>query len=383
MKIVYLDYAATTPVAVEVAEIMAQHLTLEGNFANPASRSHRFGWQAEEAVESSRITVAKLIGASNREIVWTSGATESNNLAIKGVLEGFESGHVITSSIEHKAILDPCAYQEAPHNKLGRFDVTYLEPNEDGLITAQQVKQALRPDTRLVTLMLVNNEIGNITDIQSVAKVLADHDALLHCDAAQGTGKLSIDVAELGVDLMSICAHKMYGPKGIGALYVRKAPEVKVHQQIHGGGHERGMRSGTLATHQIVGFAKAAELVMNNLDAEIEHNKQLRDKLWLGLELLGGVQRNSHLIQCSPNHLNVSFRGVDGEILLASLAQLAISSGSACNSASVAPSYVLKALGLEDELAHAGIRFSVGRYTTEADIDFALAEVTRVLSALR
>ena len=360
MKLVYLDYAATTPVATEVADTMAQHLTLEGNFANPASRSHRFGWQAEEAVEGARITVAKLIGASNREIVWTSGATESNNLAIKGILEAFESGHIITSSIEHKAILDTCDYQATKG-----FDVTYLDPDSEGLITAEQVKQALRPDTRLVTLMLVNNEIGNVTDIKAISKVLAQHDALLHCDAAQGTGKLAIDVADLGVDLLSICAHKMYGPKGIGALYVRKAPEVKVHQQIHGGGHERGMRSGTLATHQIVGFAKAAELIMDNLEAEVKHNEQLRDKLWLGLDKLGGVQRNSHVSQCSPNHLNVSFSGVDGEILLASLAQLAVSSGSACNSASVAPSYVLKALGTPDELAHAGIRFSVGRYTTE------------------
>ena len=378
MNLVYLDYAATTPVAPEVAEIMSQHLTLEGNFANPASRSHRFGWQAEEAVERARITIAKLIGASNREIVWTSGATESNNLAIKGVLEGFDSGHIITSSIEHKAILDPCEYQAGKG-----FEVTYLSPNEEGLITAEQVQQALRPDTRLVSLMLVNNEIGNITDIKAVAKVLANHDALLHCDAAQGTGKLAIDVAALGIDLMSICAHKMYGPKGIGALYVRKAADVNVHQQIHGGGHERGMRSGTLATHQIVGFAKAAELIMDNLDAEMTHNTQLRDKLWAGLALLGNVKRNSHSSFCSPNHLNVSFGGVDGEILLASLAQLAISSGSACNSASVAPSYVLKALGLSDEFAHAGIRFSVGRYTTEADIDFAIAEVTRVLTALR
>ena len=378
MNLVYLDYAATTPVAPEVAEVMSQHLTLEGNFANPASRSHRFGWQAEEAVERARITIAKLIGASNREIVWTSGATESNNLAIKGVLEGFDSGHIITSSIEHKAILDPCEYQAGKG-----FEVTYLSPNEEGLITAEQVQQALRPDTRLVSLMLVNNEIGNITDIKAVAKVLANHDALLHCDAAQGTGKLAIDVAALGIDLMSICAHKMYGPKGIGALYVRKAADVNVHQQIHGGGHERGMRSGTLATHQIVGFAKAAELVMDNLDVEMTHNTQLRDKLWAGLALLGNVKRNSHSSFCSPNHLNVSFGGVDGEILLASLAQLAISSGSACNSASVAPSYVLKALGLSDEFAHAGIRFSVGRYTTEADIDFAIAEVARVLTALR
>ena len=378
MNLVYLDYAATTPVAAEVAQVMAQHLTLEGNFANPASRSHRFGWQAEEAVESARIAVAKLIGASNREIVWTSGATESNNLAIKGVLEGFESGHVITSSIEHKAILDTCDYMAGKG-----FEITYLEPGEEGLISPEQVKQALRPNTRLVSLMLVNNEIGNVTDIKAVSKVLSNHDALLHCDAAQGTGKLEIDVADLGVDLMSICAHKMYGPKGIGALYVRKSPEVKVYQQIHGGGHERGMRSGTLATHQIVGFAKAAELVMANLEAEIAHNLKLRDKLWAGLEVIGGVERNSHGAQCSPNHLNVSFSGVDGEILLASLAQLAVSSGSACNSASVAPSYVLKALGVADELAHAGIRFSVGRYTTEADIDFALAEVERVLAALR
>lgn len=378
MNLVYLDYAATTPVAPEVAETMAQHLTLEGNFANPASRSHRFGWQAEEAVERARITVAKLIGASNREIVWTSGATESNNLAIKGVLEGFESGHVVTSSIEHKAILDPCEYEAGKG-----FDVTYLEPNDEGLITVDQVEQVLRPDTRLVSLMLVNNEIGNVTDIQAISKVLKNHDALLHCDAAQGTGKLAIDVGAMGVDLMSICAHKMYGPKGIGALYVRKASEVKVYQQIHGGGHERGMRSGTLATHQIVGFAKAAELVMADLELEIAHNAELRDQLWKGLEVLGGVKRNTHATQCSPNHLNVSFSDVDGEILLASLAQLAISSGSACNSASVAPSYVLKALGLPDEMAHAGIRFSVGRYTTQADVEFAIEEVSRVITALR
>lgn len=382
MNLVYLDYAATTPVAAEVADVMAQHLTLEGNFANPASRSHRFGWQAEEAVESARITVATLIGASNREIVWTSGATESNNLAIKGVLEGFQSGHIITSSIEHKAILDTCDYVVS--GVLGKpFEVTYLSPNAEGLITPEQVKQALRPDTRLVSLMLVNNEIGNVTDIKAVAEALAGHDALLHCDAAQGTGKMRIDVVDMGVDLLSICAHKMYGPKGIGALYVRRASNIKVHQQIHGGGHERGMRSGTLATHQIVGFAKAAELVIANLDAEIEHNARLRNQLWQGLNALGGVQRNSHPEQCSPNHLNVSFNGVDGEILLASLAQLAVSSGSACNSASVAPSYVLKALGVSDELAHAGIRFSVGRYTTAEDIDFAVAEVARVLSSLR
>lgn len=381
MKLVYLDYAATTPVAAEVADIMSQHLTFEGNFANPASRSHRFGWQAEEAVESSRITVAKLIGASNREVVWTSGATEANNLAIKGVLEGFESGHIITSSIEHKAILDTCAYMETA--KGGSFEVTYLSPNKEGLITAEQVSEALRADTRLVSLMLVNNELGNITDIRSISNILCKHNALLHCDAAQGIGKVSVDVAELGVDLMSLSAHKMYGPKGVGALYVRKAPEIKVFQQIHGGGHERGMRSGTLSTHQIVGFAKAAEMIIESLASDVNQMSELRDKLWRGFQEIGGIQRNTHLTQCSPIHLNVSITGVDGEILLASLAQLAVSSGSACNSASVAPSYVLKALGLPDELAHSGIRFSVGRYTTEDDIDFAVAEVKRVLQALR
>lgn len=381
MKIVYLDYAATTPVAQEVADTMAQHLTLEGDFANPASRSHRFGWKAEEAVESARITLAKLIGASNREIVWTSGATESNNLALKGVMEGFDSGHIITSSIEHKAILDTCAYLETA--KGGGFEVTYLQPNEEGLITPEQVSQALRPDTRLVSLMLVNNEIGNVSDIKAISQVLNNHQALLHCDAAQGAGKLALDVVDLGVDLMSICAHKMYGPKGIGVLYVRNAPEVKVHQQIHGGGHERGMRSGTLATHQIVGFAKAAELVMEHFASETQTIANLRDQLWQGLQEIGGVQRNTHMSQCSPMHLNVSFTDVDGEILLASLAQLAVSSGSACNSASVAPSFVLKALGLSDALAHSGIRFSVGRYTTQDDIDFAVAEVKRVLQALR
>ncbi len=381
MKLVYLDYAATTPVAPEVAEVMAQHLTLDGNFANPASRSHRFGWQAEEAVESARITLAKLIGANNREIVWTSGATESNNLALKGVMENFDSGHIITSSIEHKAVLDTCAHLQTA--KGGGFDVTYLVPNKDGLITAEQVQKVLRDDTRLVSLMLVNNEIGNVTDIKAIAAVLANHPALLHCDAAQGTGKVAIDVNELGVDLLSLCGHKMYGPKGIGALYVRKAPHIKVQQQIHGGGHERGMRSGTLATHQIVGIAKAAELVMANLDADIQHAAQLRDQLWHGLEALGGVRRNTHLTYCSPNHLNVSFAGVVGEILLASLAQLAVSSGSACNSASVAPSFVLTALGLPDDLAHAGIRFSVGRYSTAEDVEFALSEISRVLQALR
>lgn len=377
--VIYLDYAATTPVDPYVAGEMMKYLTPDGFFGNPASRSHRFGWQAEEACESARLKVARLIGASNREIVWTSGATESNNLAIKGALESFSSGHIITSSIEHKAILDTCAWMEQKG-----FEVTYLSPDEAGIIQPQQVADALRPDTKLVTLMLVNNEIGTVTDIVGVSGVLKEHDALLHCDAAQGTGKLAIDVSGLGVDLMSVCAHKMYGPKGVGALYVRKDPSVKVLQQIHGGGHERGMRSGTLATHQLVGFGAAAEmLVGERLENEISHSRQLRNRLWAGLQEIGGVCLNGHPELNSPNHLNVSFEGVDGEILLASLARLAVSSGSACTSASIEPSYVLKALGRTDELAHAGIRFSVGRFTTEEDVDKALSEIGGILSRLR
>ena len=377
-KVIYLDYAATTPVDPQVATEMSACLTLDGNFGNPASRSHRYGWQAEEAVESARIQIANLIGANNREIVLTSGATESNNLAIKGVLEQFSGGHIITSAIEHKAILDTCAYMESKG-----FEVTYLHPDRQGMINPQQVADALRPDTRLVSLMLVNNELGTVTDIASVAALLKDHAALLHCDAAQGLGKVAVDVEALGVDLMSISAHKMYGPKGIGALYVRRAPEVVVKQQIHGGGHERGMRSGTLATHQIVGFGKAAQLVVEKGEQELAGMAALRDRLWQGLQSIGGVQLNGHAEQRSPSHLNVSVEGVDGEILLASMARLAVSSGSACTSASVEPSYVLKAIGLADELAHAGIRFSVGRFTSEQDVDFAIEEVGRIVSSLR
>jgi len=377
-KVIYLDYAATTPVDPQVAAEMSACLTLDGNFGNPASRSHRYGWQAEEAVEAARIQIANLIGANNREIVWTSGATESNNLAIKGVLEQFSGGHIITSAIEHKAILDTCAYMESKG-----FEVTYLHPDRQGMINPQQIADALRPDTRLVSLMLVNNELGTVTDIASVAALLNDHAALLHCDAAQGLGKVAVDVEALGVDLMSISAHKMYGPKGVGALYVRRAPEVVVKQQIHGGGHERGMRSGTLATHQIVGFGKAALLVAEKGEQELAGMAALRDRLWRGLQSIGGVQLNGHAEQRSPNHLNVSVEGVDGEILLASMARLAVSSGSACTSASVEPSYVLKAIGLADELAHAGIRFSVGRFTSEQDVDFAIEEVGRIVSSLR
>src|SRR5690606_22522201 len=336
MTPLYFDYAATTPADPAVAAVMAGCLTLDGTFGNPASRSHRFGWQAEQVVENARRQLADLLGADPREIVWTSGATESNNLALKGVVEALRnkepqrSLHIITSVIEHKAVLDTCAWllQQGVH-------VTYLCPDADGLIQPQQVAEALRDDTCLVSLMAVNNELGTITDIAGVAAVLKNHAALLHVDAAQAIGKVPVHVQDWGVDLLSVSAHKFYGPKGIGALYVRREPQVPLAAQLHGGGHERGMRSGTLPTHQIARLGA------------------LREQLWQGLRTLGDVYLNGHPTQRSAQHLNVSFAGVDGEILLASLAKVAVSSGSACNSATVAPSYVLKAIGRSDELAHA------------------------------
>lgn len=384
MNPIYLDYAATTPVDPRVAELMAQCLTQEGNFANPASRSHKFGWKAEQAVEQARRQLADLLCADPREIVWTSGATESNNLALKGVVEHLrqknpqQALHIVTSVIEHKAILDTCAYLESQG-----VEVDYLTPDADGLISPDQVAAALKPETCLVSLMAVNNELGTLTDIPAIASVLKGTDVLLHVDAAQAVGKVAIDVNQWQVDLLSVSAHKMYGPKGIGALYVRREPQVKIAAQIHGGGHERGMRSGTLATHQLVGLGEAAMLAQQEMADEIERIRQLRDALWQGLESFGGVYLNGHEEQRSAGHLNVSFDGVDGEILLASLAKVAVSSGSACTSASVEPSYVLKAIGRSDELAHAGLRFSVGRFTTREEIDATITEVGRVLSLLR
>lgn len=384
MNPIYLDYAATTPVDPRVAELMAQCLTQEGNFANPASRSHKFGWKAEQAVEQARRQLADLLCADPREIVWTSGATESNNLALKGVVEHLrqknpqQALHIVTSAIEHKAILDTCAYLESQG-----VEVDYLTPDADGLISPDQVAAALTPETCLVSLMAVNNELGTLTDIPAIASVLKGTDVLLHVDAAQAVGKMAIDVNQWQVDLLSVSAHKMYGPKGIGALYARREPQVKIAAQIHGGGHERGMRSGTLATHQLVGLGEAAVLAQQEMADEIERIRQLRDALWQGLESFGGVYLNGHEEQRSAGHLNVSFDGVDGEILLASLAKVAVSSGSACTSASVEPSYVLKAIGRSDELAHAGLRFSVGRFTTREEIDATITEVGRVLSLLR
>ena len=387
MNSVYLDYAATTPVDPDVAKSMSDCLTLEGNFANPASRSHRFGWQAEQAVEQARKQVADAIAAEVRELVWTSGATESNNLAIKGVVEAWQqsnpqqTAHIISSCIEHKAVIDTIKYLEQKGT-----EVTWLAPDDQGLIYPEQVQQALKENTILVSLMAVNNELGTITDVKAIGSLLSQHPAYFHVDGAQALGKLPIDVTDWQVDLLSLSAHKCYGPKGVGALYVKRQPQVKLAAQMHGGGHERGMRSGTLATHQLVGFGAAASHYHANSDRfeqELAHIAQLRDRLWQGLHACGGVILNGHLEQRVSHHLNVSFEAIDGEILLASLARVAVSSGSACTSASIEPSYVLKAIGRSDDLAHAGIRFSLGRYSTEQEVNTVIAEVTRILQQLR
>lgn len=387
-KPVYLDYAATTPVAPQVAAKMAECLTLEGNFANPASRSHLFGWQAEEAVEHARSQVASLIGADSREIVWTSGATEANNLALKGAAEQYRTllpvgGHIVVSAIEHKAVLDPVAWLEEQG-----FAVTRLQPNHYGIIELESLQAALRDDTFLVSIMQVNNELGCINDIKSLSAICKSRHILVHCDAAQSAGKIAVDVKDLGVDLLSLSAHKFYGPKGIGALYVRRAGEVKVAAQIHGGGHERNMRSGTLATHQCVGMGEAAELAQTNLTADAERIASLRDLLWQGIADLPNLQRNGSSASSVGGILNVAFakdaiHGCDGEALLLSLRDLAVSSGSACNSASMSPSYVLKAIGLSDAQAQASLRFSVGRYTTREEIEFAIEHIRSVVAKLQ
>lgn len=381
-KPVYLDYAATTPVAPEVAALMAQCLTLEGIFANPASRSHVYGWQAEELVEEARAQVAQLINADPREIVWTSGATEANNLALKGIAESYRAsnasgGHIVVSAIEHKAVLDPALWLETQG-----FSVTRLLPDSDGIVTVDALAAALQADTFLVSIMQVNNELGCINDIKSLAAICGMRGILFHCDAAQSAGKIALDVNDLGVDLLSLSAHKFYGPKGVGALYVKRAANVKVAAQIHGGGHERGMRSGTLATHQLVGIGAAAKLAQEHLVRDAERIKGLRDHLWQALADLPGVKRNGSSEFCVSGILNVAFGNTDGEMLLLSLRDLAISSGSACNSASMSPSYVLKAIGLSDENAQASLRFSIGRYTTAEEIEFAIEHLRSVISKL-
>ncbi len=379
-KPIYLDYAASTPVDPSVAAVMVECLTLEGNFANPASRSHMYGWQAEEAVELARGQVAELIHADPREIVWTSGATESNNLALKGVAlaKQAKGKHIITSSIEHKAILDTCLYLEG----VG-FDVTYLQPNSDGLIGPERLESAIREDTILVSLMHVNNEIGVINDVSAIGNICRARGLVFHVDAAQSAGKLAIDVVAMGIDLLSLSAHKMYGPKGIGALYVRRTNDFKVEPQIHGGGHERGMRSGTLATHQLAGFGKAAEIAQVVMGEEQIRISQLKNNFWRHIGCLDGVSLNGAISERVSGNLNISFAGIDGETLMMALRDLALSSGSACTSASLEPSYVLKEIGVSRELAQSALRFSFGRYTTDEEVDFAIEKVKSVVAALQ
>jgi len=377
---IYLDYAATTPVDPAVAEAMAKCLTLDGNFGNPASRSYRFGWMAEEAVDVARNNISDALNCDPREIVFTSGATESNNLAIKGIAEGYASKgkHIITVNTEHKAVLDTCEYLEEKG-----FEVTYLNAQQDGLIDINDLKSAIREDTILVSIMHVNNELGVIQDIQAIGELCRENGVFFHVDGAQSVGKIAIDLSELPVDLLSISAHKMYGPKGMGALFVRRRPKINLVSQIHGGGHERGMRSGTLATHQIVGLGEAISVATANLEQESKRILALRELLWKGLEKIGDVYLNGHETQRIPGILNVSFAGVDGESLMMGLNDIAVSSGSACTSASLEPSYVLKAIGRSNELAHAGIRFSVGRFTTQEDVEYVINKVTDVTTRLR
>jgi cysteine desulfurase len=377
---IYLDYASTTPVDPAVADRMVEFLTPSGHFGNPASRSHMFGWQAEAAVEDARAEVANLIGADPREIVWTSGATEANNLAIKGCAQfnTRKGKHIITSKIEHKAVLDTCRQLEREG-----FEITYLDPDKNGLIQPQAVADALRDETTVVSIMHVNNELGTLNDIAAIGKLCRENKVFFHVDAAQSAGKTEIDVEAMQVDMMSFSAHKIYGPKGIGALYVRRKPRVRIEAQMHGGGHERGMRSGTLPTHQIVGMGAAFKLGAEMLADESARIAVLRKRLWDGVSDMEEVYLNGSEQQHVPGIINISFAFVEGESLIMALRDLAVSSGSACTSASLEPSYVLRALGLNDEMAHSSIRFSIGRYTTEKDVDDAIAKVRHAVDKLR
>ncbi|MBV6271807.1 IscS subfamily cysteine desulfurase [Alcaligenaceae bacterium CGII-47] len=375
---VYLDYSATTPVDERVLQAMIPWLT--ERFGNAASRSHAYGWDAEDAVERARAQVAALVGAETREIIWTSGATEANNLAIKGVAQFHRDRgrHIVTVRTEHKAVLDTCQELEREG-----FEVSYLDVQEDGLLDPEVFRSALRPDTILASVMLVNNEIGVVQDIAALAAICHEHGVVFHSDAAQATGKVVIDVAAMDVDLMSFSAHKTYGPKGVGALYVRRKPRIRLNAQMHGGGHERGLRSGTLPTHQIVGMGEAYELAGQLMATEIARVHGLRDRLWKGLQTIPDLYLNGTLTQRIAHNLNVSVAYIEGEALLMSVPELAVSSGSACTSASLEPSYVLRALGRSDELAHSSLRLTIGRYTSEADIDFAITLLNRQIARLR
>jgi cysteine desulfurase len=377
---IYLDYASTTPVDPRVASKMMEFLTPEGEFGNPASRSHRFGWKADEAVEEARSHVANLVNCDPREVVWTSGATEADNLAIKGVARFYKSkgNHIITSKIEHKAVLDPCRQLEREG-----FEITYLDPDDKGVISPETVKAAIKDSTVLVSIMHINNELGTVNDISKIGDVTRDKGIFFHVDAAQSTGKVNIDLEKMSVDLMSFSAHKTYGPKGVGALYVRRKPRVRLEALIHGGGHERGMRSGTLATHQIVGMGEAFRLANKEMEEDHKKISKYHEKFLDKVKEIDHVYINGDLNNKVPNILNVSFNFVEGESLIMGLKDIAVSSGSACTSASLEPSYVLRALGRKDELAHSSIRFSFGRFTSDEDVNNTLDILGNVVHRLR
>ena len=377
---IYMDYAATTPVDPRVADKMMQYLTLDGIFGNPASRSHKFGWQAEEAVDIARNQIAALIGADSREIVFTSGATEADNLAIKGAahFNKAKGKHIITCKTEHKAVLDTCRQLEREG-----YEVTYLAPESDGILDLNKLAQAMRSDTTVVSIMHVNNETGVIQDIEKIGEMCRERGIVFHVDATQAVGKLPIDVSKLKVDLMSFSGHKIYGPKGIGGLYVRRKPRVRIEAQMHGGGHERGMRSGTLPVHQIVGMGEAYRIAKEEMATEMPRLLALKNRLWNGLKDIEEVYLNGSLEHSAPNILNVSFAYIEGESLMMALKDLAVSSGSACTSASLEPSYVLRALGLNDELAHSSIRFSLGRFSTEEEVDYVIKLIKDSIDKLR
>jgi cysteine desulfurase len=375
---IYLDYSATTPVDPRVAEKMIPYLT--EFFGNAASRSHAFGWKAEAAVEEARAHVAALIGADPKEVIWTSGATEGNNLALKGAAHFYKTKgkHLITQKTEHKAVLDTVRELERQG-----FEATYLDVEADGIVDVEKFRAALRPDTILASIMMVNNEIGVIQPVWEIAEICREKGVIFHCDAVQGAGRVDIDLSKLKADLLTITAHKIYGPKGIGALYVRRKPRVRIEAQIHGGGHERGFRSGTLATHQIVGFGEAARLAKAEMATDNERVRALRDKLWNAIRDMEEVYVNGDLGRRIPHNLNVSFNFVEGESLIMAVKDIAVSSGSACTSASLEPSYVLRALGRNDELAHSSIRFTLGRFTTEEEVNYAAQLIRRKVEKLR
>ena len=377
---IYLDYASTTPIDKRVADKMFEYMTMDGMYGNPASRSHSFGWDADAAVSESRKHIADLINADPREIVWTSGATESDNLAIKGAAHFYKKKgkHIITVKTEHKAVLDACRQLEREG-----FEVTYMEPESDGLLDLDKLQSEIRDDTVLISVMHVNNEIGVIQDIEKIGEIARSKNIIFHVDAAQSAGKIKIDLEKMKVDLMSFSAHKIYGPKGIGALYVRRKPRVRLEAQIHGGGHERGLRSGTLPTHQIVGMGEAFRLAKEEMDKDYEQISLLRNRLWNGVKDMEEVYLNGDFENRYPGIMNISFNYVEGESLIMATKDIAVSSGSACTSASLEPSFVLRAIGRSDELAHSSLRMSIGRFTTEEDIDLTIETVTKAVEKLR